>query len=32
MVAEHLQDRRLNRDGEFYAVGYSYHAVKWGIR
>ena len=32
MVAEHLQGRRLIRDGEFYAVGYSYHTGKWGIR
>ena len=32
MAAEHLHGRRLNRDEEFYAVGFCDHTGKWGIR
>ncbi len=31
LVAEHLQGRKLNRDGEFYAVGSSCNVGRWGI-
>ena len=31
LVAEHLQGRKLNRDGEFYALGSSCHIGRWGI-
>ena len=31
LVAEHLQGRKLNREGEFYAVGSSCTVGRWGI-
>ena len=31
LVAEHLQGRKLNRDGEFCAVGSSCNVGRWGI-
>jgi hypothetical protein len=32
LVTEHLQGRRLDRDGEFYVLGSSCHTGRWGIR